>query len=177
MLAFRDGVTGLAGRDLIEEMLLREIACARRDRARFGLLYADVDDFKQVNPLLGRAGGDALLRLAGERMRAAMRACDVVARIARDEFAAIARGAGDAATILVSEKLRRACAGWYVAAGREHAVRVSFGWSVYPYDGETVDALFRRAEASMQLMRAADRRVSGLRTRRVGSEYVLPIVE
>ena len=105
-----------------------------------------------------------------------MRECDVVARIARDEFAAVVRGTGDAAAIMVAEKLRRACSGWYVAGAREHPVRVSFGSSVYPFDGESVEALFRRAEASMQFMRDADQR-AGLHARRAGSEYVLPIVE
>ena len=177
MLAFRDGVTGLPTRDLVEEMLLAEIACARRERAHFALLYADVESFSRVNLLAGRGGGDALLRLAGERMRTALRACDVVGRIARDEFAVIVRAAGDTAAILVAEKLRRACRGWYRAGSREHPVRVSVGSSVFPFDGDTVEALFGRAEASMHLIRAADRRVPGLAGRPAGSEYVLPIVE
>src|SRR5687768_16929221 len=100
-------------------MLLQGIECARRDRTCLGLLYADLDDFGQANELLGRGPADALLRLAGERMRSAVRACDVVGRIARDEFAVIVRGTGDAAAILVAEKLRTACAGWYLAGGRE----------------------------------------------------------
>ena len=175
MLAFRDGVTGLPSRDLLEEMLLHEIECARRERTCLGLLYADIDNFKATNQLLGRPPADALLRLAGERMRAALRACDVVGRVARDEFAVIARGTGDAAAILVAEKVRAACTGWYQAGGREHALRVSVGSSVFPHDGETVDALFRRAEASMLFMRGPDRAASAMR--RLGSEYVLPIVE
>lgn len=177
MLAFRDGVTRLPSRDLLEEMLLAQIECSRRDRTRFGVLYADVEQFGRVNLALGRAAGDELLRLIGERMRAAVRASDVVARIARDEFAAVVRGAGDAAAILVAEKVRRACGGWYEARGREHPVRVSVGSSVYPHDGETPDALLRRAESAMYLIKAADRRVAGLLARRVGSEYLLPIVE
>jgi diguanylate cyclase (GGDEF)-like protein len=110
-------------------------------------------------------------------MCAALRACDVVGRIARDEFAVIVRGTGDAAAIFVAEKLRRACGGWFQAGGREYPVRVSVGSSVYPYDGEAPEALFRRAEASMSLIRGADRRIPGLFARRSGPEYVLPIVE
>ena len=156
-------------------MLLHGIECARRERTSLGLLYADLDRFGQVNQLLGRGRGDALLRLAGERMRAAIRACDVVGRIARDEFAVIVRGTGDAAAILVAEKVRTACAGWYLAGGREHPLRASVGSAVFPHDGETVDALFRHAEAAMQFMRGPDR--AAAITRRLGPEYVLPIVE
>jgi diguanylate cyclase (GGDEF)-like protein len=177
VLAFRDGVTCLPSRDLLEEMLLGRIECARRDRTHFGVLYADVDRFHRVNLTLGRAGGDDLLRLSGARMCAALRASDVVARVARDEFAAVVRETGDTAAILVAEKLRRACAGWYRAEGTEHPVRVSVGSSVYPCDGETADALMRRAETAMYSIKAADRRIAGLPARRVGSEYVLPIVE
>jgi diguanylate cyclase (GGDEF)-like protein len=173
VLAFRDGVTGLPSRDLLEELLLAQIACARRDGGTFGLLYADVEQFGHANALLGRDGADMLLRLVGERIRVTLRASDVVARIARDEFAAIVRDAGDTAAILVAEKVRRACVGWYAAGGREHPVGVSVGSSVYPADGDTVGALFSRAEAAMSLIRAADRRISGLTTRRAGAEYVL----
>lgn len=177
MLAFRDGVTRLPDRDLLEEMLLAQIECARRDRMRFGVLYADVEDFRRVNLVLSRAAGDDLLRLIGARMRGALRSSDVVARVARDEFAAIVRGTGDGAAILVAEKVRRACGGWYKARGREYPVRVSVGSSVYPHDGETADALIGRAENAMYLIKAADRRMAGLLTPHAGSEYVLPIVE
>jgi diguanylate cyclase (GGDEF)-like protein len=177
VLAFRDGITRLPSRDLLEEMLLAQIECARRDCTRFGVLYADVEHFSRVNLTLGRAAGDGLLRLIGDRIRGALRACDVVARIARDEFAVIVRGTGDVAAILVAEKARRACGGWYIAEGRECPVHVSVGTSVYPCDGETADALLRRAETAMYLIKATDRRIEGLIARRAGSEYVLPIVE
>ena len=173
MLALRDSVTGLGSRELFEEFLLVQIALARRQRARFGLIYADVEQLDRVNALLGRDGGDALLRLVTARVRAALRASDPLARVGADELAAILPEVGDYGAILVAEKVRRACVGWYEAKGAQHALRVTVGSSVYPDEGDTTAALMRRAEAAMYRIKVGDRQIFGLPGRCSGDEYVL----
>jgi diguanylate cyclase (GGDEF)-like protein len=173
VLALRDSVTGLGGFDLFEEFLLVQIALARRRRTAFGLIYADVEQLDRVNRLLGWEAGDELLRLFAARMRVALRASDPLARVGPDELAAILPDAGDHASIAVAEKVRRECTGWYVAQGAQHPFRVTVGSSVYPVDGNTVEALLRRAEAATYRMKVADRQIFGLLGRCTGREYVL----
>ena len=173
MLKLRDSVTGLGGRELFEEFLLVQIALARRQRVPFGLIHADVEQLDRVNQLLGSDAGDELLRLVAARMRAALRASDPLARIGPDEFAAILPDAGDHASIVVAEKARRACSGWYVSHGVQYPVRVTVGSSVFPAEGDSVDALMRRAEAATYRMKVADRQIFGLLGRCTGAEYVL----
>jgi diguanylate cyclase (GGDEF)-like protein len=173
VLALRDHVTGLGSRELFEEFLLVQIALARRQRVRFGLIYADVEQLDRVNALLGRDAGVALLRLDTARVRAALRASDPLARVGPDELAAILPEAGDHGAILVAEKVRRACVGWYEAQGTRHPLRVSEGSSVYPDEGDTSAALMRRAETAMYRIKVADRQIFGLSGRCSGDEYVL----
>jgi len=82
-LAQQDTLTGLANRRQFESRL--SVACEQS--VEFGILYIDLDKFKAVNDSFGHGTGDALLQLVAARLRAAVRATDLVARIGGDEFA------------------------------------------------------------------------------------------
>ncbi|MDB5903477.1 MAG: hypothetical protein JWM26_2355 [Betaproteobacteria bacterium] len=167
----RDRVTGLPNRGLLDEALLTHIAAARRERNVLAVLYTDVEQFNCVNLVLDRDAGDALLRMIAERMRQSLRQSDTVARVGGDEFAVIMPRVADPTTVVMAEKLRRACSGWYEAQGKQHSVHVSVGSSVYPADGETVEELLRAAEASMYRIKAAGRQIYGLLAPCVGVRY------
>jgi hypothetical protein len=77
--ASRDEVTGLANRAAFTDELAR---CLRRGNTHLALLLLDFDGFKQVNDTLGHAAGDEVLRSAADRLRAAMRPGDLIARLA-----------------------------------------------------------------------------------------------
>ena len=114
-------------------------------------------------------------------MRSALRASDMLARADSDEFAALLPDADDHGAIYVAEKVRRACAGWYMARQMQCALRVTIGTSVFPADGDTPEALVCRAEAAAYRMKVADRQIFGASTaslprrpeRCTGAEYVL----
>ena len=172
-LVFRDALTGSPNLNLLEELLAVEIARARREVYPFTVLYIDVEHLDAVNAVLGREGGDELLRLILERLRACLRESDTLARVGGDELAILLPRVGDDAAIVVAEKLRRACSGWYEADGKQLAVRVSVGSSVYPMEAENPGELLRRARAAMYRMKAADREIHGLLSRIVGERYAL----
>jgi diguanylate cyclase (GGDEF)-like protein/PAS domain S-box-containing protein len=91
-LAHRDHLTGLGNRRAFVDELERAAAdLARGALADFAVCFLDLDGFKRVNDRLGHAFGDAFLRHTAERLRAALPAGDVVARIGGDEFAVVAR--------------------------------------------------------------------------------------
>ena len=84
----RDRVTGAVGRDL----LLRRLRSALRAGRPVGVLFVDLDAFKQVNDTAGHQVGDAVLRAVADRLRAVAPEGSVVARLGGDEFAVLVPG-------------------------------------------------------------------------------------
>lgn len=122
-LAVTDSLTGLRNR----RYAMRHLDGLLRSTGATVFLI-DVDRFKSVNDRLGHPVGDVVLREVAERLRAHVRASDVVARLGGEEFLVIAVGTiGDLARI-VAERLRQVVAETTVRAGGENlAVTVSVG--------------------------------------------------
>lgn len=87
-----DALTGLPNRAELLERLADALARCRRTGDAMACLYLDVDRFKQINDTLGHAGGDAALVEFGRRLRQCVRECDLVARLAGDEFVIVLEG-------------------------------------------------------------------------------------
>ncbi|WP_198376051.1 putative bifunctional diguanylate cyclase/phosphodiesterase [Neoroseomonas rubea] len=87
-LALKDPLTGLGNRRMFEEALTDAVERARGDgRGTFvATALIDLDRFKSFNDILGHAGGDAVLREAGQRIARTLRGDDVAARLGGDEF-------------------------------------------------------------------------------------------
>lgn len=84
--ATHDALTGLPNRVLLVDRLTHALARAARSRGHVGILYCDLDGFKEVNTQFGHSGGDQLLVQIGKRLRQACRTSDTVARVSGDEF-------------------------------------------------------------------------------------------
>ncbi len=98
--SMHDALTGLANRALFDDRLAAAMASSRADAGHeVGMLFCDLDNFKQVNDSLGHAAGDQVLVEVARRLTAAVRAGDTVARVGGDEFALILDGVGDGATL------------------------------------------------------------------------------
>ncbi|UQU61490.1 EAL domain-containing protein [Couchioplanes caeruleus] len=95
--AYHDGLTGLANRALFRNRLDEAFTRSCRDGAELGVLFVDLDDFKEVNDSLGHAVGDQLLVAVGHRIAAAVATGDTAARMGGDEFAILVAQSGDAA--------------------------------------------------------------------------------
>lgn len=87
--AHHDPLTGLANRLLLEDRVAHAIIRAVRHNTRMALLLVSLDAFKRVNEEYGHKVGDAALVMVGERLRAAVRQQDTVARVGGDEFAIV----------------------------------------------------------------------------------------
>ncbi|GIF16069.1 putative bifunctional diguanylate cyclase/phosphodiesterase [Actinoplanes teichomyceticus] len=107
--AFHDSLTGLANRVLFRNRLEQAFMVAERDGATLGVLFVDLDDFKEVNDTLGHAVGDQLLLAVARRISASIGAGSTAARMGGDEFAILveqsdsADAAEDVAARIVAE--------------------------------------------------------------------------
>jgi diguanylate cyclase (GGDEF)-like protein len=145
-----DLLTDVHNRFSLDKKMETLIARAREEASLFGLIYVDLDDFKQVNDLCGHRAGDLYLQEVVVRMKRQLRSGDLLARLGGDEFAAlvpIARNRADVEEI--AARLEQCFALPFVVEG--HALRgsASLGVALYPEDGTTKDSLLSAADAAM----------------------------
>ena len=158
-LAYCDSLTALPNRASALERIGRALIASRRDEQLLGVLYLDVDRFKEVNDTLGHAVGDRLLRFVAEALRESVRQTDTVARLGGDEFAVLvpdlkcASSVGQIATAI----LRRFAQTPFRADGRDIYVGVSIGIAMYPSDAEDCEGLLACADDAMYAAKAAGR--------------------
>ncbi|MET3172408.1 UNVERIFIED_ORG: diguanylate cyclase (GGDEF)-like protein [Arthrobacter sp. UYCu721] len=150
--ATHDDLTGLANRAALAERLLASFEPDSDSRTRNeGLLFIDIDDFKDVNDSLGHEGGDALLILLAERLRASVRSHDLVARLGGDEFVVVVldNDDGTPATGPVAERIYDALSEPFVIGDRSLRVSLSIGVAQRTADTADVTELLRQADSAM----------------------------
>lgn len=170
-LARHDGLTGLSNRahfDAELHTLLGDVPSAAAEEdgpaRRTGLLFIDVDLFKQVNDTHGHAAGDQVLRTVAARIRRCVRQGDLVARLGGDEFGVLLAGVPDDAIVeRVAHKIDQAVR-LPINIGSCHLhLRVSVGWSVSGPQCADADALVRTADAAMYAVKRARAASEGAR--------------
>lgn len=145
-----DMLTDVHNRFSLDRRLDELIDRSREKPATFGLLYLDLDGFKQVNDLYGHKAGDLYLQQVAARIKHQLRTRDMLARIGGDEFAVLlpnVRSRGE-----VEEIARRVggCIDCTFDVGGFRIIgSASVGTAIYPEDGETKDAILTGADAAM----------------------------
>jgi two-component system cell cycle response regulator len=104
LLSRTDQLTGLSNRRHGEERLRAEIEAARRYERPLTVLMIDIDHFKGVNDRYGHAGGDAVLRGLGHRLRDLLRGADTAARWGGEEFVVLLPDTSLAGGIALAER-------------------------------------------------------------------------
>jgi diguanylate cyclase (GGDEF)-like protein len=153
-----DLLTDIPNRFSMESKLDQLMLSARRNEAVFGLIYVDLDRFKQVNDRYGHGIGDLYLQEVTRRMKLQLRTEDMLARIGGDEFIAlvpILRGRVDAEEIAM--RLERCFDEPFDLGGFTLQGSASVGLAVYPEDGVTEEELQRSADAAMYVHKEANR--------------------
>jgi diguanylate cyclase (GGDEF)-like protein/PAS domain S-box-containing protein len=157
-LALYDALTGLANRSLLEDRLQQAIEQASRRGDKVGLIYMDLDRFKEVNDALGHAAGDALLKEMAFRIQGCLRSSDTACRIGGDEFIVLLPGVGGAVVAQqVAEKIHNAALPPFQLAGQALLIRFSAGVAIYPDDAKDATELLRKADVQMYAAKARSR--------------------
>jgi diguanylate cyclase (GGDEF)-like protein/PAS domain S-box-containing protein len=149
-MATHDGLTGLPNSVLLNDRLAAALARAGRARRRVGVMFLDLDHFKDVNDTLGHRVGDALLKELARRIRAALRQSDVLARISGDEFVVVLEdlpdeGAPERVARMILDEVRRP----FHVEGHDIHVSGSLGLALHPDDGGDAETLLKNADAAM----------------------------
>ena len=149
-MATHDGLTGLPNRVLLGDRLVAAIARARRARRRVGVMFLDLDHFKDVNDSLGHRVGDELLRELARRVRGTLRQSDLLARISGDEFVVILEDlAADEVPERVAHKVLDEVRRPFRIDDNEVHVSASLGLAIYPEDGADGETLLKNADEAM----------------------------
>lgn len=158
-LAHNDPLTGLLNRASFTQRLDLELARMRRGEDQVGVLYLDLDRFKQVNDLMGHAAGDAVLREVAVRIQSLLGPRDSFARLGGDEFAIIRTEAltPEGLDGLCNAILSAVAPPIVIEQGRTAMVGSSLGVALFPHDGRTGGALLAAADAALYQAKAAGR--------------------
>ncbi len=157
-LSLHDSLTQLPNRRHLMGRLAQALIDARRQHARAALLFIDLDHFKTVNDSLGHQAGDLLLCEMARRLRSAVPAPALSARLGSDQFAVVLpdiHNRGDAAR--VADRLLADMRAVFHIEGTPLSLSPSIGIAVFPEDGQGADELIRRADAAMHTAKEAGR--------------------
>jgi diguanylate cyclase (GGDEF)-like protein len=148
--ASHDSLTGLANRRLFYDRLQQAIRHARRYNGKVGLLFIDLDKFKEVNDTHGHHVGDAVLTEVARRLTRSVRDSDSIARLGGDEFVVLldnVHGRDDCLAAAVN--IERTLAEDSSFYGLSVDISASIGQALFPDDGADEDTLIRAADAAM----------------------------
>jgi len=156
-LALHDSLTGLPNRASLLQTTARVLGNSNGQES--ALLVVDIDRFRDVNDTLGRAQGDAVLKVVGARLKRSVRATDTVARIESDRFAVLLPGlarSGDAA--LAADKIVEEVSRQLDVAGAALSVDATVGIACAPTHADDAELLLQRADAAMHRAKRAQSR-------------------
>src|SRR4051812_31668458 len=153
--AVHDPLTGLANRTLLRDRLEHALARSEREEGMAtGVLFVDLDNFKQVNDAYGHAAGDAVLVELGRRLRMAVRPADTVARLGGDEFVVVCEQVDADTALTLGGRLEAAIRQPLEVRGITHQLTASIGVALGRTDP---DALLGDADSAVYDAKAAGR--------------------
>ncbi len=150
-LAHYDALTDLPNRVLFRDRLEHALARVRRDGGLMGVMFLDLDRFKNINDVHGHHLGDLLLQAVSKRLRACTREVDTVARLGGDEFAIIQSALkSENGAVVLAEKIGEALARPFMLESSEIYTSPSIGITLYQGEiGKTPHELLKEADVAM----------------------------
>lgn len=149
-LAHYDQLTRIPNRMLMNDRLHMACREAKRNGTQVGLMFVDLDRFKQINDTMGHGFGDLLLQAVAERLESCIRCNDTVARLGGDEFAVLLVNMPNARE---AEITARRIVDYFrlpfSILEREIFITASLGIAIYPLDEEESNNLLAKADAAM----------------------------
>ena len=149
-LAHYDTLTSLPNRTMFHNSLEAMISKANRNKSKIALMFIDLDNFKMINDTLGHDYGDLLLQEVAKRVKAILRAEDVVSRLGGDEFTIILDDIKDVTyPSIVAQKIIDALSTPIKLKNEMGYIGASVGISIFPDDAPQIEQLIKNADLAM----------------------------
>lgn len=149
-MAYYDDLTGVANRTLFYKLAGKLLSNAKRNNSILGVMFVDVDNFKNINDTYGHKTGDHVLTEVAHMLKKCTRKSDVVCRFGGDEFLVLLSDLKDydnfeiiASRILNEKNKILGC------DGEKIDLSISIGASFYPNDGDNINDLIEKADKAM----------------------------
>jgi diguanylate cyclase (GGDEF)-like protein len=140
----------LPNRALFRDRLAQSLARSRREGHLLGVMFLDLDRFKEVNDNLGHSAGDELLVQVASRLKENLRDVDTISRLAGDEFTFIVEDVERVDQLTtVAERVLDLFRNPVIAAKQEIYVTGSIGIAISSDGPQTVDELLKNADIAM----------------------------
>ncbi len=160
-LALHDILTKLPNRRLLERNIDAKFQEAIERRSKLGLMFIDIDRFKNINDSLGHAAGDRLLVCVANRLLSSIRNVDLLARLGGDEFVLIISEVENSLRLReIAEQISKELSKPITIDGQDINVTVSIGISIFPDHGSDLDGLMRHADLAMYAAKESGRNQS-----------------
>lgn len=151
--ALHDDLTGLPNRMCVNEQLTRLLS-RRPPAPQLGVMFVDVDNFKDVNDVHGHAAGDAVLQAVAQRLPQVVRPSDVAGRWGGDEFVLLVDDVTEDQILALAERVNRIMAPSVSVGDAMIRPSVSVGATVAS-PGEPAAGVLDRADAAMYVRKRA----------------------
>lgn len=149
LAATHDDLTGLLNRSAFNETLGQRLDELTDQEGSFAILCLDIDNFKNINDVLGDTYGDTLLAAVGERLRGAVRDSDMLFRMGGDEFIIFVPDSREDDANSLADHLVKALIQPFDLMGARTVITVSIGIVIAPEDGKSVEDLSSNANLAM----------------------------
>ena len=149
-MAYKDGLTGLANRSQLLLHLTGSIEQAEKNNTKFGLIYLDLDGFKDINDSLGHDAGDEVLREMGVRLGKVTRKYDLIARLGGDEFCIVLENVENESTAtFIANRCLEEISQPMEVCGRTLRPQTSIGIAIFPGDAKSKEMILQAADTAM----------------------------
>lgn len=154
-MAYFDHLTNLPNRLMFKDRVEQAIALAKRMGKKIGIMFLDLDSFKNVNDTMGHEGGDELLKTVSEILIKNVRKSDTVSRFGGDEFLILFNLMdNDSDTKQIADHVMNLFNKPVKLDQQEFYITVSAGIALYPDDGEDTESLIKSADIAMYSAKA-----------------------
>ncbi|MCK5354677.1 MAG: EAL domain-containing protein, partial [Methyloprofundus sp.] len=148
-MAHYDPLTDLPNRILLKAHIDHETLLAERNKTQFGLLFLDLDHFKNINDTLGHSIGDQLLIDVAQRLKSVVREEDTISRLGGDEFNILLPDTDFKAAAIVAEKVVKAMSSAFYIEQNKLYISSSIGISLFPDNGQDYETLYKNADTAL----------------------------
>ncbi len=160
-LSLTDELTGVYNRRGFFTIAEHKLKDANREKRRLLLLFADIDNLKEVNDAFGHREGDAVLVDTAKILQSTFRDCDIIARIGGDEFVVLNMGSSDNTEDAMNARLQESVDTYNTNSDRNYRISISAGMVEYNVESpHSLNDLLSRADKFMYEQKKHKRKIS-----------------